>query len=471
MSKKVLIVDDDQANLDTMADVLSTEGYEIRKASTGKQALSLISREHFNVVLTDLVMPDVNGMEVLKAAKSVDQSTQVIMITAYGSIEGAVEAMRKGALDYLVKGDEMDINVIRKKVRKAIEKQELIADNLANQKTKPSFEKILGNSEEILDVIRRVRQVAPTDATVLISGESGTGKEIVAKAIHNQSPRKNQPFRAVNCGALYRELLESELFGHERGAFTGAVSRKIGLFEQADGGTMFLDEVGEMSPETQVNFLRVLEENEFRRVGGEEMIKVDVRIIAATNKDLKEAIDKKEFRPDLYYRLNQFPISMPPLRERREDIPIMVGEFLKEFAQKYEKEINSISPEVMNLLKNYDWPGNVRELRNYLEAAVIVCSTETIEPSNLPAEIREAEGYELSESKEEYEAIELEKLKAQEAEDIIKLSVGMSMEDIEKEVIKRTLEKNEGNKSRTAKVLNIGLRTLYRKLDAYGLRD
>lgn len=474
MKPKILIVDDDQTTLETMLEVLDQEGYEIKTASTGKKALNLISREQFNVVLTDLVMPDVDGMEVLKAAKSVDQSTQVIMITAYGSIEGAVEAMKIGALDYLLKGD-MNLKALREKVKKALEKQKLEVENLLLHKQvdeKYDFEKISGNSEKILKVIHRVRQVAPTKATVLIYGESGTGKEVIAKAIHDHSPRKDKSFRAVNCGALYRQLLESELFGHEKGAFTGAVNRKIGLFEQADESTLFLDEVGEMSPEMQVNFLRVLEEKEFRRVGGEKPIKVDVRIIAATNKDLKKAIDKKEFRPDLYYRLNQFPIDIPLLRERREDIPIMVGEFLKEFAKKYDKKIDSISPEAMHLIKKYDWPGNVRELKNYLEAAVIVCSTETVELADLPAELREAETQDLSsEDKEAYETIKLEKLKAQEAEDIIKLSVGMSMEKIEKEVIKRTLAKNDGNKSRTAEILNIGLRTLYRKLDAYGLRD
>ena len=451
MNPKILVVDDDLASVETTIDVLEREGYELHSASGGRQALKTLGKEDVNVVITDLKMPDLSGIDLLKYIQESNPYTQVIILTGYGTIDSAVEAMREGAFYYLKKPIEM--NTLRQTVKNALEKQLLFlqAANLREQlDDKFGFDNIIGKSKNMLDLFRKIRQVAPTKATVLITGESGVGKELIAKAIHNHSPRKDSSYKPINCGALHRELLESELFGHERGAFTGATATKRGVFEQADGGTLFLDEIGEMGLETQVKFLRVLEEHEFTRLGGDKTFRVDVRVIAATNKDLETAVQNGAFRADLYYRINRFPLPVPPLRERREDIPLLVTAFIREFSKEHNKSLTNVTHEAMEYLKSEDWPGNIRELRNVLETAVILAVSHTIELKDIAPEIQNNAP-----------------LPQPTADDSF-ARVGMTMDEIEKEAIAQTLTETAGNKKRAAEMLDIGLRTLYRKLESYG---
>lgn len=372
--KSILIVDDEPNIRRVLKAVFSKVGYSVLIADSGRKALEIISAErHLNVILCDLVMPDVNGIEVLKAVKEMDPNISVVMITAYGTINTAVEAMKLGALDYITKPFDMDeIKII---VRNAMEKNLLLQENEKLRRELDSYSQtgdMIGISGGMKDVFRMIERVADTNATVLLRGESGTGKELAARALHNNSRRREKPFVAVSCAALPETLLESELFGHEKGAFTGAISRKPGRFELADNGTLFLDEICEMSPGIQVKLLRVLQEREFERVGGTKPVKVDVRLITATNRDPEEEIKKGTFRADLYYRLQVLQITLPPLRERREDIPPLAEYFLEKFNKKNNRAVKRISREAMNLLKEHDWPGNVRELENTIERAVVL---------------------------------------------------------------------------------------------------
>ena len=451
MQSKILVVDDDPVSVETTVEVLEREGYELFSASGGHEALKIFNEENIDLVITDLKMPDLSGIDLLKYIQDHNPYTQVIILTGYGTVDSAVEAMRTGAVSYLEK--PIKINILRQTVKNALEKQSLFLQtvNLREQlDDKFGFDNIIGKSKPMLELFRMVRLVAPTKATVLISGESGVGKELIAKAIHNHSPRRDKPFKAINCGAFHRELLESELFGHERGAFTGATARTLGVFEQADSGTLFLDEIGEMGLETQVKFLRILEEHEFTRLGGDGTIRVDVRVVAATNKDLEAAVQSKAFRTDLYYRINRFPLRVPPLRDRREDIPLLVAAFIKEFNKEHNKSSTSIAPEAMEHLKNADWRGNIRELRNAIETAVILATSDIIELKNLSPEFQQAPPPPVPTSDETFG------------------QVGMKMEEIEREAIHKTLAETGGNKKRAAKMLGIGLRTLYRKLESYG---
>ena len=452
MTPKILVVDDDVASVETTVEVLERAGYLLYSASGGRQALQILREEDIDVVLTDLKMPDLSGIGLLKHIQKENLHTQVIIVTGYGTIDSAVEAMREGAFYYLKKPLEM--NTLRQTVKNALEKQLLLLQtaNLREQlDDKFGFDNIIGESKQMLELFRKIRLVAPTKATVLITGESGVGKELIAKAIHNHSPRRDSPYKPINCGALHRELLESELFGHEKGAFTGAAAAKRGVFEQADGGTLFLDEIGEMGLETQVKFLRVLEEHEFTRLGGDKTFHVDVRVIAATNKDLEGAVQDNTFRADLYYRINRFPLPVPPLRIRREDIPLLVKAFISEFSKEHNKPLTNVTPEAMEYLKNADWPGNIRELRNVLETAVILASSHTIELKDLAPDIQnEVPPSPVPTSDEAF------------------AKVGMTMDEIEKEAITQTLTETGGNKKLAAEMLGIGLRTLYRKLESYG---
>ena len=451
MNPKILVVDDDLASVETTIDVLEREGYELHSASGGRQALNTLGKEDINVVITDLKMPDLSGIDLLKYIHESNPYTQVIILTGYGTIDSAVEAMREGAFYYLKKPIEM--NTLRQTVKNALEKQLLFlhAANLREQlDDKFGFDNIIGKSKNMLGLFHKIRQVAPTKATVLITGESGVGKELIAKAIHNHSPRRDSSYKPINCGALHRELLESELFGHERGAFTGAAATKRGVFEQADGGSLFLDEIGEMGLETQVKFLRVLEEHEFTRLGGDKTFRVDVRVIAATNKDLETAVQNGAFRADLYYRINRFPMPVPPLRERREDIPLLVTSFIREFSREHNKSLTNITHEAMDYLKNAHWPGNIRELRNALETAVILAASHTIELKDLAPDTQDDVPLPVPTSDDGF------------------AQVGMTMDEIEKEAISKTLTETGGNKKRAAEMLGIGLRTLYRKLESYG---
>ena len=476
MIPKILVVDDDSASIEAASEVLEREGYDLFAASGGREALETLAAEDIDVVITDEKMPDLSGIDLLKHIKDNYPYTQVIILTGYGSIDSAVQATKAGADGYLEK--PIQINVLRQTTKNALEKRSLFLQNVNLREQlddKFGFANIIGTSKPMQEVFRMIRLVAPTNATVLIRGESGVGKELIANALHNHSRRKDKPYRTINCGALYRELLESELFGHERGAFTGATTRKLGLFEQADGGTLLLDEVGEMGHETQIKFLRVLEGQEFTRLGGDKPIKTDVRIIAATNADLEDSIKSGKFRTDLYHRINRFPIRVPPLRERREDIPLLVSAFIKEFSKEHERSISGITPQAMEYLKNAAWDGNIRELRNVIETAIILAQRETLDLGDFSSEFQTGftdsdvvsdpdihmgipVGLDTPESPESSVDTEGEQVGI----------VGMTMEDIEKEAISKTLAETGNNKKRTAEMLGIGLRTLYRKLESYG---
>jgi len=441
---KILIVDDEAIIRESLRDWLSDVGHQVLIAENGPQALEIIEEEKPGIVITDLVMPGMDGIELLKRAKEIQPSIEVIIITAYGSIPTAITAMQEGAYDYIEKPfcpEKAELLV-----EKLAEHQRLLEENISlHQKLEERyrFENIIAKSAKMRQVIEVIKVVAKSNATVLIAGESGTGKELVARALHSQSYRKDKPFVAVSCAALPESLLESELFGHEKGAFTGAHAQRRGKFEIAHKGTLFLDEIGDMSANIQVHLLRVLEEKEFTRVGGNELIKVDVRVISATNKDMKKAIADERFREDLYFRLNVVTIELPPLRERKEDIPLLAEHFLKKFAVENQKEITDFSPEANDFLLKYEWPGNVRELENVIERAVILAKNSYIEVADLPQE-----SLTLARSS----------------------PPGKSLAEVEKNHILNILSETHGNNhSEAARILGISRVTLYNKIRAYGL--
>jgi two-component system, NtrC family, response regulator PilR len=386
---RILVVDDERSMRELLAIVLRREGYEVVLAENGRSAVESLAQQPVDLLISDIKMPDMSGVEVLKAAKKIDQDILGIMITAFASTETAVEAMRLGACDYLSK--PFDIDLLKMKVREKIENRQLRRENVLLKRTlglSHQFSNIIGRSESMLDVFKMIETVARTNSTILLTGESGTGKGLVAQAIHFNSLRRDKPMVSLNCGAMPENLLESELFGHMRGAFTGADQNKKGLLEVAERGTVFLDEIGEMSPVMQVKLLHVLQERRFRRVGGLEELTADIRVIAATNQDLTRAVAEGRFREDLYYRINVIPIVLPPLRDRREDIPLIAEHFLAKFTEQMGKAIAGISREAMELLVGYDWPGNIRELENVLERAVALESTPAVLPDSLPLTIR-----------------------------------------------------------------------------------
>ncbi|MBN1835662.1 MAG: sigma-54-dependent Fis family transcriptional regulator [Spirochaetales bacterium] len=447
MKYNILVVDDERNIREGLGKVLELDGYKVFLAADGRQAEELLGRGDIDLVITDLKMPNLSGDELLRLVAAEYPTLPVIILTGHGTIENAVQAMKEGAYDYLTKPVNMDrLSLL---VQRALSNRELMREYRILQEElqkRHQFSNIIGKSEPMKKIFEVVQQVSPSKAAVLITGESGAGKEMIADAIHYNSPRKDKPLIKVHCAALSESLLESELFGHERGAFTGAVARKRGRFELAHMGTIFLDEIGEVSPSVQIKLLRVLQDKQFERVGGEETIEVDVRVIAATNRDLREAIDEGEFREDLFYRLNVVNIHIPPLRERKDDIPLLLAAFLKEFARENDKKIEAIEPKARMILYNYPWPGNVRELRNAVESAVVMSKSSIITVDDLPPHVRS-----------DSEA------------DVIRLSTGMSLADAEREVIRSTLAAENGNKSRAAQVLGIGRKTLHRKLQEYGL--
>jgi two-component system response regulator PilR (NtrC family) len=386
---RILVVDDERSMRELLAIVLRREGYEVLLAESGRAAVSLLEREPVDLLISDIKMPDLSGVDVLRAAKKIDQDILGIMITAFASTETAVEAMRLGACDYLSK--PFDIDLLKMKVREKIENRQLRQENVLLKRTlglSHQFSNIIGRSAAMLEVFKMIETVSRTNSTILLTGESGTGKGLVAQAIHFNSLRRDKPMVSLNCGAMPESLLESELFGHMRGAFTSADANKKGLLEVAERGTIFLDEIGEMSAVMQVKLLRVLQERRFRRVGGLEELQADIRVIAATNQDLTRLVSEGRFREDLYYRINVIPIVLPPLRDRREDIPLLAEHFLAKYGEQMGKGIAAISRTAMDLLVTHDWPGNIRELENVIERAVALEATPTVLPDSLPPAIR-----------------------------------------------------------------------------------
>ena len=448
----ILVVDDDQAHRTMLRTLLSRWGYKIVEADDGLVAIEKVHEQAFDMILMDIRMLKVSGLEALDGIKTYNPAIPVIIMTAYSSVETAVEALKKGAYDYLTK--PLDFDELRLAMERAMDHSQLKEENRLLRETLGShfdIQNIIGRSTAMVKLLETVAQVAPSEATVLITGDSGTGKELIAGAIHFNSPRKDGSFVKVNCAAITETLLESELFGHEKGAFTGAHRLKEGRFRQADGGSLFLDEVSEMSLGMQVKLLRALQEREITRVGGEEVIKVDVRIIAATNKDLIQEVESERFREDLYYRLNVVTLNVPLLRERKEDIPLLAQHFLSTFAEKNRKQIKGFSPQAMDQLLKYDWPGNVRELMNAVERAVVLSRSEYLDEQDLPLVIKDA----LSDE---------EKSPSRDA-----VPADLPLEDVEKATILKTLESTNGNKSEAARRLGITRKTLHKKLKKYGM--
>jgi len=454
---QVLVVDNDPAHAEAMADSLRSVGFACTVASGGKEAISLLESSTFEIVITDLQMPDVGGLEVLAKARELQPDAEVILVTGHGTVESAVEAMRKGAFNYLLK--PLDLKQLRAVVENAARSQYLRRANAELHRRldeRFGFEGVVGNSPQMHDVVTRLQRIAPTDATILIQGDTGTGKELVAKAIHQNSPRKKRPFVPLNCAALSEHILESELFGHIRGAFTDASNDRQGKFEYADGGTLFLDEVGDMPIPTQIKLLRVLESGEITRVGSNEPVKVNVRILSATNRDLEKAIASGSFREDLYHRLKVVTIVLPRLAERRDDIPLLVDYFVKEHSKRHQKSIRGISTAARRRLLAFDWPGNVRQLRNVIESMVVVDIDEVLDMDDLPTELAPPAG-------------EAEVGETASSGDGLHQLVGKSMNDIEAMFIGETLKATGGNREEAATMLGIGERTLYRKIKEYGL--
>jgi len=440
---KILVADDETIVRESLRDWLGDVGHQVLTAENGTQALEIIRKEKPAVLITDLVMPGMDGIELMKKAREIAPGIEVIIITAYGSIPTAINAIREGAYDYIEKPFCPERAELL--IDKLMEHQWLLEENIALQQKleeRYRFENIIAKSPRMQQVIEVIKVVAKSNATVLITGETGTGKELVARAIHSQSHRRDRPFVAVSCAALPESLLESELFGHEKGSFTGAYAQKKGKFEVANRGTLFLDEIGEMSANVQVHLLRVLEEKEFSRVGGNEPIKVDVRVISATNRDMKEAIAKGQFREDLYYRLNVVNIELPPLRERTEDIPLLAEHFLKGFALENRKEITGFSPEATDFLLRHEWLGNVRELENAIERAVILAQNSVIDVADLSQQNLVPAGSNASEK---------------------------DLKQVEKDHIQNVLAETGGNYTKAARILGISRMTLYNKAKVYGL--
>jgi two-component system response regulator HydG len=448
----VLIVDDETSNLESLAKIIEREGWRVALAKSGAAALDALRRERAPVVVTDLMMPGMGGDELLRAIKTLAPETEVVLMTAYGTVEAAVAAMKEGAYDFITK--PVKRHAIVKSVRQALERASLVAENRALRarlaELAPGVGGLVGDAPAFRAVLETLRQAAPTPASVLLIGESGTGKELAARLVHDLSPRASGPFVPINCAALPEGLLESELFGHEKGAFTGAAARKEGRFERASGGTLFLDEVGELSPAAQAKLLRFLQDGVLERVGGTEPVRLDVRIVAATNKDLSAEVKGGRFRDDLFYRLDVVSVRLPPLRERREDVLALASFFLRRVAERLPKRVTAFTPAAAAALEGYAWPGNVRELQHAVERAVILSRDETVDVGDLPEAIRAAAS------------------RAPEAPPggaPLVIPPGTPMDEVERMVIRRTLEQTKGDKNLAAQILGIAARTIYRKLD------
>lgn len=448
MTKKILIADDEKNMIWALKKAFKNEEYKIITASNGEEAVEKVKVNGPDLVLLDLKMPKLNGLEALKEIKIIDPKISIIMMTAHGTMESAVEAMKNGAIDYISK--PFDIEELKLQIRKALdieamrERIEFLTEELENKTGKV----IIGESSKIKDVLDIVNRIAKSNATALITGESGTGKELIANAIHYNSDRKDKPYVKINCGAIPENLLESELFGHEKGAFTGAVSRRQGKFERANHGTIFLDEIGELSLPMQVKLLRVLQEKEIERIGGLEVINIDVRVVAATNRDLKKMVEEGSFREDLYYRLNVIPIQLPSLKERKEDIPLLVRYFIEKYCKQMGRNLVEIDEDALDMLVSYEWKGNIRELENVIERMVILCQNNTIHKKDLPKEV-------LFTDMDSVEFILPEK--------------GINLEEVEKSFISQALKLSEENQTKAAKLLGITRHTLLYRMDKYNI--
>jgi two-component system response regulator AtoC len=458
MSARILIADDDEVSCQLFAETLEEEDYRVEQVLSGDEALKRLAGDSYDLLIIDVRMPGTSGLEVAREVHEKYPSLPVIVMTAFGSIETAVEAIHEGAFDFISK--PMNLAELKNTVSKALAQRALRrrADKSIDQgdgRSRQQLGKIIGKTPAMMEVYKTVARVAPTKSTVLVLGESGTGKEMIARAIHEHSPRANRSFVAVDCGALTETILESELFGHVRGAFTGAVADKKGVFEEAQGGTCFLDEVGGISANLQARLLRVLQEHEIRRVGGKEWIPVDVRVVAATNYNLANAVKHGDFRQDLYYRLNVVTINLPPLRERKDDIPLLAQHFLSLYSEENGKAISAISEKAMELLLSYPWPGNIRELENAIEQAVALSYQPVLMPEDLPPDVRDQEAPRFpSPGSEEGQFL---------------FSDTPSLEEVKKRYVLRVLKSTQGNVSATARILNVDRRSLYRMLARYNI--
>jgi DNA-binding NtrC family response regulator len=448
MDKKIiLVVEDDPKVGESIRLLLKKRGYHTLLASNGKEALSLFRQEVVDLVITDLVMPKMDGIELLEAVKNLRPETEVVVISAQGTIEKAVQAMKLGAFDFIEK--PINPRVISLVVERALEKQTLVLQNRdlrSKLEDKFQMKNIIGRSEKMVKVFELIHHIAPYDSSVLIIGESGTGKELIANAIHYNSPRAAMPFIKVSCASLSEGIIESELFGHEKGAFTGAIASRKGRFEVAHQGTLFLDEVEDIPLATQIKLLRVLQEGEFERVGGNKTLQVNIRIIAASNRDLQEAVRSGTFREDLYYRLNVVNIKLPPLKDRKEDIPFLVNFFIDQCSRKYNMKVKGISQRAMSFLIDYEWSGNVRELENTIESILVINSPEVIDIQHLPQEVKDFK----------------------ESPEVIPIKIGTPLEEVEREMLIQTLKATKGNKRRAAELLGINVRTIHRKMEGIG---
>ena len=447
-SKHILVVDDDAYVREPTEEILRRKGYEVDTATDGKSALSKLDEADYDLILSDIKMPGMDGMALLEAARAKFPDTHIIMMTAFGSVDNAVEAMRKGAYDYIQKGsaDPAEIELV---VERALKYQDTERENKrlrSELQDKYSFSNMIGKAHNMEQVFDLIDTVADSRATVLVTGESGTGKELVARALHYNSSRRTAPFIRLNCAALPKELMESELFGHEKGAFTGASKQTRGRCEMADGGTLLLDEISEIDPALQAKLLRVLQEREFERIGSTQTIKVDVRIVATTNRDLQKEVTAGNFREDLYYRLNVIEMGLPPLRERKEDIPALVQTFVAKFNEENGKSVSGLADETLDALLQYDWPGNIREMENYTERAVVVAQSEILTPGDYPQRL----------------------ISGPQGNNDGGLHVGMTVHEMERRLIMKTLESCKGNRTEAAGLLGISTRTLRNKLHEYG---
>ena len=453
--EKILIVDDEKSILDLLNMVFKKQGYSVKNALSAEKAIELLEEDDFDLVLTDVKLPKKSGMDILKYTREKEPQIPVVMITAYGTIKQAVEAFKAGAVDYVLK--PFDVEELKIIVEKGLKERRLKEENVLLKKElkeRYSFKNMIGRSKPMQEIFGLIDKISGTDSTVLITGESGTGKEMAARALHFSGKRKDKPFTTVNCGALPEGLLESELFGHVKGAFTGAVAQKKGMFQVAHQGTLFLDEIGEMSPQTQVKVLRAIQEKTIRRVGGTEEIPVDVRIISATNQDLKKKLKQGSFREDLFYRLNVITFHMPPLRERREDIPPLVQHFLKKHCEKSGTKIKRVAPEVFNVFETYPWPGNIRELENVIERIVAIEERETITKKSLPNEL-----------------LSPQKTAAADRKIRPGFDLNKVLDDLTKEYVQEALDLSSGNMKKASSVLGINYRSIRYLIDKHGINS